>query len=81
MERILSLLGLAHKAGRVEIGEEPVYLLDDVLGELDEERKSYILSRTGGRQLIVTACEKNDYDTLVGVKKIRVCGGHYTEDR
>ena len=64
-----------------EIGEEPVYLLDDVLGELDEERKSYILSRTGGRQLIVTACEKNDYDTLVGVKKIRVCGGHYTEDR
>ena len=24
MERILSLLGLAHKAGRVEIGEEPV---------------------------------------------------------
>lgn len=41
-----------------EIGEEPVYLLDDVLGELDEERKSYILSRTGGRQLIVTACEK-----------------------
>ena len=52
-----------------------------MLGELDEERKSYILSRTGGRQLIVTACEKNDYDTLVGVKKIRVCGGHYTEDR
>ena len=24
MERVLSLLGLAHKAGRVEIGEEPV---------------------------------------------------------
>ena len=24
MERILSMLGLAHKAGRVEIGEEPV---------------------------------------------------------
>ena len=64
-----------------EIVEEPVYLLDDVLGELDEERKSYILSRTGGRQLIVTACEKNDYDALVGVKKIRVCGGHYTEER
>lgn len=79
-------IALALKLGEgeilaAEIGEEPVYLLDDVLGELDEERKSYILSRTGGRQLIVTACEKNDYDALVGVKKIRVCGGHYTEDR
>ena len=24
MEKILSMIGLAHKAGRVEIGEEPV---------------------------------------------------------
>ena len=80
-QKALRLLGLARRARLLEIGEEPVYLLDDVLGELDEERKSYILSRTGGRQLIVTACEKNDYDALVGVKKIRVCGGHYTEDR
>ena len=64
-----------------EFAEEPVYLLDDVLGELDETRKSYILSRTGGRQLIVTACEKNDYDALTGVKKIHACGGQYTEDR
>lgn len=63
-----------------ELGEEPVYLLDDVLGELDETRKSYILSRTGGRQLIVTACEKNDYDALTGVKKIRACDGRYTEE-
>lgn len=63
-----------------EIGEEPVYLLDDVLGELDEDRKRYILSRTGGRQLLVTACEKNDYDTLRGIKKIFVKDGHYTEE-
>lgn len=78
-------IALALKLGEGEIlakelGEEPVYLLDDVLGELDEDRKRYILSRTGGRQLLVTACEKTDYDTLRGVKKIYVKDGHYTEE-
>ena len=78
-------IALALKIGEGEIlasekGEEPVYLLDDVLGELDEERKAYILSRTGGRQCIVTACEKSDCDSLFGVKKIRVEKGRYYEE-
>lgn len=78
-------IALALKIGEGEIlsaekGEEPVYLLDDVLGELDEDRKAYILSRTGGRQFIVTACEKSDYDSLIGVKKIRVEKGRYYEE-
>lgn len=40
-------------------GEPPVYLLDDVLSELDEERRKYLLSGINGRQFIVTGCEKS----------------------
>ena len=39
-------------------GEVPVYLFDDVLSELDEKRRAYILSAQENRQTIVTSCEK-----------------------
>ena len=38
-------------------GEYPVFLLDDILSELDSARKEYILSRLEGRQVIITGCE------------------------
>lgn len=77
-------LALALKIGEGEIiaaekGESPVYLFDDVLGELDEERKRYVLSRTAGRQMIVTACETGDYLNLSAVKMIAVEDGRYKE--
>ena len=77
-------LALALKIGEGEIithtrGEAPVYLFDDVLGELDEERKAYVLSRTAGRQMIVTACETGDYLHLDGVKMIKVNEGEYRD--
>ena len=56
------MLGLAHKAGRVEIGEEPVYLLDDVLGELDEERKAAMVSN-----LLVVLCADEAAQPVVNV--------------
>ncbi len=79
-------IALALKIGEGEIiaaekGEAPVYLLDDVLGELDEDRKNYVLSRTSGRQMIVTACEKGDYLNLAAVKMIAVDGGKYREEQ
>ncbi|MBQ8381696.1 MAG: DNA replication/repair protein RecF [Clostridia bacterium] len=40
-----------------ETGEYPVFLLDDILSELDATRKAYILSGIRGRQVILTACE------------------------
>lgn len=39
-------------------GEEPVYLLDDVLSELDGVRKEFILSSISGKQVILTTCDK-----------------------
>ena len=38
-------------------GEYPVFLLDDVLSELDERRRDYILSLGSEKQFIITMCE------------------------
>ncbi len=64
---------------RRERGESPVFLLDDVLGELDEARRAYILSKMGERQLIVTACERGEYAKRHSVSMIEVCGGRYRQ--
>ena len=54
-------VSLAMKLAEGEIskqitGEYPVFLLDDILSELDERRKSYIMSGLDKRQVIITAC-------------------------
>lgn len=45
---------------RLSTGEYPVFLLDDILSELDRGRKEYIMSGISGRQVIITACTKED---------------------
>ena len=57
-------------------GEYPVYLFDDVLSELDEERKKYVLSSLNERQIIITSCESDEYsDYMANI--IEVTGGKY----
>jgi DNA replication and repair protein RecF len=36
----------------------PIYLFDDILSELDEKRREYILSELDGKQVIITSCQK-----------------------
>ena len=57
-------------------GEYPVFLFDDVLSELDEKRRNYILSGIGDRQIIITSC---DPDECLGFtnSEIEVSGGRY----
>lgn len=57
-------------------GEYPVFLFDDVLSELDEGRREYVLSGKGDKQIIITSCEP---DVCLGYtdKEIDVCGGEY----
>ena len=57
-------------------GEYPVFLFDDVLSELDERRRQYVLSEIGERQIIITCCDKNE---CVGFtdNEIEVSGGQY----
>jgi DNA replication and repair protein RecF len=39
------------------IGEPPVLLLDDVLSELDADRRDYLLNNIGGMQVFITCCD------------------------
>ena len=40
------------------VGNEPVLLLDDILSELDEERKEFFLNNIKNRQIFITCTEK-----------------------
>ena len=42
---------------REDCGEYPVFLLDDVLSELDGIRREYLLHKIKGKQVIMTTCE------------------------
>lgn len=72
-------LALALKLSEGEIsknvsGEYPVFLLDDLLSELDEKRRQFIVSSIKGRQVIVTSCEK---DRIAGANMILCKNGRY----
>lgn len=68
------------EASRLATGEYPVFLLDDVLSELDSERRSFILSKLTGRQMIVTSCEPDVFtgdggaDRLIHIEDGKIIG-------
>lgn len=57
-------------------GEAPIYLFDDILSELDEKRREYILSRLKDKQVIVTSC-LGDESQIYGGKRVFVNQGKY----
>lgn len=58
-------------------GEYPVFLFDDVLSELDERRRAYLLSQKKNRQIIITSCEKKEIASF-SEGLIRVSEGSFT---
>ncbi len=60
-------------------GERPIYLLDDVLSELDESRRGYLLSKLQNEQLILTSCEPGfsgaEESLFPDVRKFRIQKG------
>ena len=54
---VLALKLAEGEVNREICGEYPVFLFDDVLSELDEKRKKYVLSGIKERQIIITGCE------------------------
>ena len=77
-------LSLALKLAEGEIireecgGDYPVFLFDDVLSELDEGRRRYLMSNLRDKQVILTTCEKSgiNADRLISVER-----GKFTEIR
>jgi len=75
-------IALALKLGEIviykdEIGEYPVLLLDDVLSELDEERKTKLLDMTSSFQTILTC---TDYDMPNKATLFHVVKGTISQD-
>ena len=74
-------LALAMKLAEGEIckmdcGEYPVFLFDDVFSELDSGRRKNLLREINDRQVIITSCE-NDMDLSVPYRRIEVAKGKY----
>lgn len=60
-------LKLAEAQCALEItGEHPIMLLDDVLSELDIDRRAYLLTRLDNKQTIVSSCDENEYTKTNG---------------
>ena len=45
-------------------GEYPVFLLDEMLSELDESRRKFVLENLSDKQTIITACECEEMKPL-----------------
>lgn len=58
-------------------GEYPVFLFDDVLSELDESRRSYLLKNKNGRQIVITSCDQKEIADF-SEALIRVSDGTFT---
>lgn len=62
-----------------EFGDYPVFLFDDVLSELDDTRRDYMIRFAKGKQVIITTCEMKVVEGLAADKKILVVNGTYKE--
>jgi DNA replication and repair protein RecF len=58
-----------------ELGEAPVLLLDDVLSELDETRREFVLKKIRGGQSLITCCEPGEIPFPEGGGALRVENG------
>lgn len=69
---VLSLKLAEGEVSREITGEYPVFLFDDVLSELDEKRREYLLKERGDKQILITSCSKGESDlaseTVIEVK-------------
>ena len=73
---VLALKLAEGEVSKTLTGEYPVFLFDDVLSELDESRRAYVLSDPGERQFILTACEDSGFD-MTSVRMTLVSEGSF----
>lgn len=65
---------------KIEFGDYPVFLFDDVLSELDETRRDSLLLFDTQKQVIITTCEAEVLEKIDAQKHIRVENGSYFEE-
>ncbi len=60
------------------LGEPPLIILDDVMSELDESRRRYILNSIGESQIFITCCDRSLFSGLDGGRVYRMDSGKLT---
>ena len=65
---------------REEFGDYPVFLFDDVLSELDETRRDYMILHATDKQIIISTCEEEVAKRMDAEKRILVKDGTYREN-
>jgi len=76
---VLALKLAEGEISKISHGEYPVFLLDDILSELDCHRQDFILKNLSGRQVIITCCNSellNGIDINIS-KMIEVVNGEF----
>jgi len=63
---------------RQSAGEQPVVLLDDVMSELDEGRRAYLLNHLQDRQVFITCCEAGAFEAMEEGKVFHIKEGRCT---
>ena len=53
-------------------GEYPVLLLDDILSELDADRRRYFLSEIRNKQVVITSTDKGSFGRRKDTKLIHI---------
>ena len=61
-------------------GEAPIVLLDDVMSELDESRREYLLNSLKDKQVVITCCDTSAFGALREGKVFRMRAGVVTVD-
>jgi len=74
----LSLKLAEREISRRDCNQSPVLILDDVLSELDEKRRDFVLNRISGGQVIMSCCEQ-PADALPEARRIFVHEGAVKE--
>ncbi len=64
---------------REEFGDYPVFLFDDVLSELDDTRREYMIQQSADKQVIISTCEQDFAAKINCDRRILVKNGTYTE--
>ena len=62
------------------LGEWPVILLDDVMSELDQNRREYLLNHLTGSQIFITCCDKGYFSRLEGGRVFRMEHGQLEQE-
>ena len=60
-------------------GIKPAAMLDDVVSELDDMRREYIINHLKDRQVFITCCDAESVLRLKKGKTIRMCAGKAEE--